>query len=689
MKNESIWKRGKGNVTFMALIVLLLSITFTFIIAADELLPGEDPGAAYLDLQEIAMNEGQVRVIVKLDVAGIKELTAASTRFQTTAPGRAEVWGGNRADAELQEAISFVTDSVLYSLGKSRYQINHTYISLPYLALAVSPEALEILRALPEVLDIQQDVPMRLPDPIDDTNQEPKGGLAVASSPDQPMLNNTVNVIGANNAWTMGYTGSGWYVAVLDTGIRKTHQFFTGKTVVEACYALGEDGAGPAGDCPNGNTSMIGAGAAVHYASTYSGYDHGTHVSGIATGNYGSLHGVARSANIIAVKVFSRFSTSYCGSTPCVMSWNSDCTAGLDYVYSIRGSYSIAAVNMSLGGGAYSSACDSDVRKTVIDNLRNAGIATAIATGNDGYCGSVGAPACISSSIAVGASTDADLESSFNNWHATMQKVFAPGSSVYSSTGSSDSSYGSWDGTSMATPHVAGACALLKQAKPTGTVTAILSALRTTGQGITSVCDAYTVPIPRIQVDKAITNLAGKITVTSPAAGQTFPRGYNLSIGWTTQSMLGTVNIYLKKVDLTSSYTVKTGAAYNASPYTYTIPGTVAPGYYFIRVKQDTKYGDSGKFYIGTITVTSPTVGSTYHPSDPITVAWTSAGIVGTVKILLNKTDGTYSYTFDAVALYNSSPRGFTIPAAAPAGTYTVKVIKGKVTGKSANFIIN
>lgn len=689
MKSEPIWKIEKGNVTFLALIILLLSITFTFIIAADELLPGEDPGDAYLDLQEIALDEGQVRVIVKLDVAGIKELTAASARFGTTTPGRETVWGGNRADAELQEAITFVTDSVLHSLGKSRYQVNHTYNSLPYLALAVSPESLEILRSLPEVLDIQQDVPLKLTDPIDDTNREPKGGLAAASGPDQPRLDNTVNVIGANNAWTMGYTGSGWYVAVLDTGIRKTHQFFTGKTVVEACYALGEDGAGPAGDCPNGNTSMIGAGAAVHYAGTYSGYDHGTHVSGIAIGNYGSLYGVARSANIIAVQVFSRFSASYCGSTPCVMSWNSDCTAGLDYVYSIRGSYSIATVNMSLGGGAYSSACDSDIRKTAIDNLRNAGIATVIATGNNGYCGYVGAPACTSTSIAVGASTDGDLESSFNNWHATLQKVFAPGSSVYSSTGSSNSSYGSWNGTSMATPHVAGACALLKQAKPTATVTAILSALRTTGKGITSVCDGYTIPIPRIQVDKAITNLAGKITVTSPTSGQTFPRGYNLSINWTTQAMLGNVKIYLKKVDLTASYTVHTGIAHNASPYTYTIPTAVSPGYYFIRVKQDTKYGDSGKFYIGTITVTSPTAVSTYHPGNPITVAWTSSGIVNTVKILLNKTDGTYSYTFDAVALYDSSPRGFNIPAGAPAGTYTVKVIKGKVTGRSANFIIN
>jgi hypothetical protein len=88
------------------------------------------------------------------------------------------------------------------------------------------------------------------------------------------------------------------------------------------------------------------------------------------------------------------------------MSYNSDTLAGLDYIFSIRGSYKIAAVNMSLGGGGYSSFCDSDSRKASIDNLRNAGIATAIATGNNGYCGYISSPGCISSAISVGSSTN-------------------------------------------------------------------------------------------------------------------------------------------------------------------------------------------------------------------------------------------------------------------------------------------
>ncbi len=480
----------------------------------------------YEKLQQIAASKGKVRVIVELDVANIKELTAESNRFCTPAPGKESAWGGELADMALNDAITFVTDSVLHNLNGTDYQVTHTYSFIPYVALAVSAEALEILAYLPEVLAIQEDIPLKLIEPLPGDNQQAKDGAPGAAEVSPPRLDNTVNIIGASNAWSMGYSGSGWYVAILDTGIRSSHEFFTGKTIVEACYALGEDGIGPAGDCPNGLTSQTGAGSAVHYPSTYAGYDHGTHVSGIAAGNYGSLFGVARDANIIAVQIFSKFNASpYCGGGDCVLSWSSDQLAGLDYVYSIRGSYSIAAVNMSLGGGAYSSACDSDSRKAAIDNLRAAGIATAIATGNDGYCGSVSAPSCISTCVSVGSSTDGDAESYFNNWHATMQELFAPGSSVYSSTGASDSSYGSWSGTSMATPHVTGAWAVIKQAKPTGTVDEILNGLQSAGIGITSVCDGYTTPIPRIKIDSVIFEINVKFKSKNIANGATLNAG--------------------------------------------------------------------------------------------------------------------------------------------------------------------
>ena len=73
---------------------------------------------------------------------------------------------------------------------------------------------------------------------------------------DLPQLDGTVNLVGAATAWSWGFTGSGWYVAILDTGIRSTHQFFAGKSIVEACFAKGADGVGGAGDCPNGQSTQ-------------------------------------------------------------------------------------------------------------------------------------------------------------------------------------------------------------------------------------------------------------------------------------------------------------------------------------------------------------------------------------------------------------------------------------------------
>ncbi len=145
--------------------------------------------------------------------------------------------------------------------------------------------------------------------------------------------------------------------------------------------------------------------------------------------------------------------------------------------------YNIAAVNMSLGGGKYTSSCDTDSRKAAIDNLRSAGIATVISSGNDYYTNGIGAPACISTAVSVGATTKSDVEASYSNYHPTMLSLFAPGSSIYSSV--PGGGWETWNGTSMAAPHVTGAWAILKQKSPSASVTDILNNLQTTGAAVT------------------------------------------------------------------------------------------------------------------------------------------------------------------------------------------------------------
>ena len=454
-----------------------------FLIMASALWAG-DKGLSWEGISSANLNkEGFVRIIIGVDVPNIAKLSAASSQHQVITPQEAKSGprtGAINADRALEQAIGQAADLVLSNLAKSDAKINRRYSAFPFVALSVNKKAFEALKANPGVTSIEVDIPVGLPLPVRDNGPKGAGGPSSANANWGPPK------IGADTAWASGYTGAGWYVAILDTGIRKTHEMFAGKTIVEACYALGEDGVGPAGDCPNGLTSQTGSGSAVHYEGSYEGYDHGTHVAGIAAGwkSDGSVAGVAKDANIIAVKIFSKFSADYCGDTACVLSWNSDQLAGLNYVYTLRNTYSIAAANMSLGGDSYSAACDGASQKAGVDALRSVGIATAIATGNNGWCGAISSPGCISSSIAVSSSTSGDTKSDFSNWHNTLTTLFAPGSEIYSSTGASNTSYGIWSGTSMATPHVTGAWAILRQNRPSESVTSILSAVLAGGVNI-------------------------------------------------------------------------------------------------------------------------------------------------------------------------------------------------------------
>ncbi|MCP5055027.1 MAG: S8 family serine peptidase [bacterium] len=538
-----------------ALLLLLLPVTGKTTANNDDNLH-----SPYQHLIYTAQQKGYAKIILKLKVNNIQQLTQNSTQYKNITPGSKFPPAGLEADLSLQTAIHSTTDSLLHQLNGMDYHLNHKYDTLPYIALDASEEVLNLLPSLSDVLAIYQDHATPLPNPIPST----------IPIEDTPFLSTSTQLIGADNAWSMGYTGTGWYVAVLDTGIRRTHQFFTGKTIKEACFSAESH-------CPNNNTSMTGTGAAAHYNSTYNGFDHGTHVAGIATGNHGSREGVAKNSNILAIQVFSHFGSSQCGGSPCVLSYDSDQIKALEYVYSQRSNYSIAAVNMSLGGGKFSAYCDNESQKAAIDNLKAVRIATVIATGNSYYCGSVSSPACISSAVAVGASDDSDTEASFNNWDAVLQEFFAPGVGISSSTGSSNSSYASWSGTSMATPHVAGAWALLRQASPNSSVDTIFNALTDTGTSIISPFCGNT-PIPRINVDDAITQLSGgpdSITLTAPNGGETWTVGSSRSITWTSTGSVGNVKTEYS-TNNGAGWTAITSSTPNDGSHSWTVPNDVS-----------------------------------------------------------------------------------------------------------------
>ena len=240
-----------------------------------------------------------------------------------------------------------------------------------------------------------------------------------------------------------------------------------------------------------------GPGTGTYCTSVPGSCRHGTHVAGIAAGRGAGISGIAPQARLISVQVFTTFTArEVCGSaSPCIGSFNSDTLRALEWVRNHAVEFGIASVNMSIGGGRYSSYCDTDARKPVIDQLRALGVATVIATGNEYYGSSVASPACISSAIRVGATTLSDTVPFFTNeWSLPM--LVAPGVSIRSSV--PGGGFAALSGTSMATPHVAGAWAALKSLRPTASVDTIYQLINSSARSVRGV---YT--YPRLDVGAA------------------------------------------------------------------------------------------------------------------------------------------------------------------------------------------
>ena len=415
----------------------------------------------YADLDAELQQSGSVRVIVRFRESA-EEFAAEGAL------------SGPAAVVKQRGGIKRNADQLLQRLPEQARRNSKRFDYIPYMALEVDAAGFADLLNAPEIDLIEED-------------------LAVP-----PTLAESVPLIGGDgNGLFLGYSGAGQTVVILDTGVDKTHPFLVGKVVEEACYSSNTTGVTSL--CPNGGTTQVGPGAGVDCNLSISGCGHGTHVAGIAAGRGAGFSGVAQDANIIAMQVFSKFTTSCSGTSSCAMSYSSDQIKALQRVYELRHTYNIAAVNMSLGGGSYASPCDGtqSAIKAAIDTLRAAGIATVIASGNNGYTGSISGPACVSTAVSVGATTKADALASYSN-SVSWLSLLAPGSAIESSIKGGGMGFKS--GTSMATPHVAGAWAVLKSKKPTASVDEVLTALQATGVPVTG----KGVTGPRIRVSNAL-----------------------------------------------------------------------------------------------------------------------------------------------------------------------------------------
>lgn len=345
-------------------------------------------------------------------------------------------------------------------------------------------------------------------------------------------------------------TSSGVHAYILDTGIRATHNDFTGR--MGNGYTAINDGQGT-NDCQG----------------------HGTHVAGTVGG---TTWGVAKNVTLHAVRVLG------CDGS----GTNSGVIAGMDWV--AANAIKPAVANMSLGGGASQASDDAIARMT------NAGVITVVAAGNDSSNACNYSPARAPSAITVGSTTSSDAMSSFSNYGSCVD-IYGPGSNITSASYSSNTGSTSMSGTSMASPHVAGVAALYLAANPNATPSQVTTALVNNSltskiTGIPSGVNKF-VNIQFLNGD-VITPPSGTVLVSGTAQSVslatnasklyyiTVPAG-RTSLTFTLSGGTGDGDLYARMTTAptTTSFTRKSDGSTNTETITFNAP---AAGTYYLLV---------------------------------------------------------------------------------------------------------
>ncbi|MDX8142976.1 S8 family peptidase [Lentzea sp. BCCO 10_0061] len=307
----------------------------------------------------------------------------------------------------------------------SRYQgnVKHTYSTAlnGFSVTGMSERQARRLAADPDVQFVERNTVAT----IQATQSNPVWGLDRIDQANLPL----------SQSYTYPNTASNVTAYVLDTGIRKTHSEFEGRASDGYDFI---DNDAVAQDCQG----------------------HGTHVAGTVAGK---TYGVAKKAKLVGVRVLD------CNGSG---AWDG-IIRGIDWV--TANGKKPAVVNMSLGGSGTNASLENAVKRSI-----SAGITYVLAGGNSGQDACNFTPARTPEAITVGASDRADKRSIWSAGSSNYGQcldIWAPGSDIVSASHSNDTGTRSMGGTSMASPHVAGAAALYLSANPSATPAQVRNAL--------------------------------------------------------------------------------------------------------------------------------------------------------------------------------------------------------------------
>lgn len=487
--------------------------------------------------------------------------------------------------------------------------------------------SLQAFQNVSSVLTAAPDFRVQLTATPNDTNYASQWALENSNDAD----------IDAAQAWNYG-TSSSVVVAVIDTGIDYNHVDLASNIWTNSREVAGNG----VDDDRNGYTDDVrGWNFVSDNNNPMDDNGHGTHVAGTigAVGNNGiGVSGIAWSVKVMALK--------FMDSTGSGML--SDAVAAIDYARA----NGAKIINASWGGGGFSSAL-----QTAITRFQNAGGIFVAAAGNESSNNATTAsyPANYSGVISVAASTSSDTLASFSNY-GTNVDIAAPGQNIFSTI--PGNRYASYSGTSMASPHVAGALALLWGQAPSLTATQLVSLVMNNTDAVLTNRTQY----GRLNVGKAAAALAGSTGTGDTSSPYVLNAVFNASSGGMSSidvtfseavmpsTMVASafeVNgpngpIAITRVALVSGNVWRVSFANQTTPGVYTIavlPTIRDAAGNFLNQDRDTVSGEPIQDrYTSMITLSAPTTRN-YSTDGPVAIADATSTRVGTTTIPITVAD--------------------------------------------------